>query len=50
MNFNAKEIILFATVFALGAAIYMMGNVLNDFDIAIAQLKVQVEELSDSMN
>jgi hypothetical protein len=44
MKFNAKEIILFAAIFGLGFAIYMMGNVLNDFDIEIAQLKTDIRQ------
>jgi hypothetical protein len=45
MKFNAKEIILFAAIFALGFAIYMISSVLNDFDVDIARLKGAVAEL-----
>lgn len=45
MKFSAKEMIIFAAIFALGFAIYMIGSVLNDFDIDIARLKGEVIEL-----
>lgn len=49
MKFNAKEIILFAAIFSIGIAIYMMGEVLNDFDVEIARLKQDIAmcQLSD---
>ncbi len=50
MSIKPKEIILSAVIFALGAAIYMMVSVLNDFDIAIAQLQHSVFELNQCNN
>lgn len=40
---------IFAAIFALGAAVYMIGSVLNDFDIDIARLKGEVIELRAAM-
>lgn len=42
MKFNAKEIILFAAIFALVFAIYMVGEVLKDFDTELVRLKAAI--------
>jgi len=46
---SGKEMAIFAAIFALGAAVYMIGSVLNDFDIDIARLKGEVIELRAAM-
>lgn len=50
MKFNTKEIILFAAIFALGFAIYLIGEVLNDFEVEIARLKGEIVELQMEEN
>lgn len=49
MKFTAREMIFSAALFAMGWAIYMMGSILNDFDVDIARLKGEVYAMSQQL-
>ncbi len=50
MKFTTKDIIFSACLCAIGWAIYTAGKVLNDFDVAIAQIQNDIQVLKQKDN